>query len=85
MKIRRIGSAFITNRNRLLVFTQPENPDYAALVPGGTVEAHETPEHGVMREVREETGLENVRIAGFLGMYKLDGRLFQPIIMGTRP
>ena len=70
MKIRRIASAFITNRNRLLIFTQPENPDHAALVPGGTVEAHETPEEGVMREVQEETGLENVRLAGFLGKYE---------------
>lgn len=70
VKIRRLGVAFITNGNRLLVFTQPENPGAEALVPGGTVEEHEAPEEGVMREAWEETGLEDLRLATSLGMYE---------------
>lgn len=37
------------------------------MLPKGTIEAGETPEAVALREVREETGLSNVRIVGDLG------------------
>jgi len=37
------------------------------MLPKGTIEAGETPEAVALREVREETGLSNVRVVGDLG------------------
>lgn len=37
-------------------------------IPGGFLEAGEHPEHGAIRELLEETGLE-IRLNGLLGMY----------------
>src|SRR3990170_2753698 len=37
------------------------------MLPKGTIETGETPEAVALREVREETGLSNVRVAGDLG------------------
>ncbi len=37
-------------------------------IPGGFLEAEEHPEHGAVREVREETGLR-VRLGGLFGVY----------------
>jgi 8-oxo-dGTP pyrophosphatase MutT (NUDIX family) len=39
--------------------------------PGGAVEAHEAPEDAVVREVKEETGLD-VAVDHLIGLYRLD-------------
>jgi 8-oxo-dGTP pyrophosphatase MutT (NUDIX family) len=59
--------AYITHAGRLLVFRQPESPEAGIQVPGGTVEAGEDPATAVLREAREETGLEDLAVAAFLG------------------
>lgn len=48
----------------LLLF---EHPYAGVQIPAGTVEAHETPEQAVLREVAEETGLTDVTIRVYLG------------------
>jgi 8-oxo-dGTP diphosphatase len=54
------------NEGRLLVSRRPDNGYYN--LPGGGVESHESPQAGLVREVREETGLE-VKIKRLIGVY----------------
>ena len=49
--------AYITNRQWLLLFTHLNAPEAGIQVPAGTIEAGESPEEAVLREVFEETGL----------------------------
>lgn len=59
--------AYVTHRGRLLLFRHPDSPDAGVQVPAGTVEEGEDPEAAALREAREETGLDGLAIAGFLG------------------
>jgi 8-oxo-dGTP pyrophosphatase MutT (NUDIX family) len=43
---------------QILAFTQ-DGPDSGVQVPGGGIEAHETPMEGMRREVLEEAGLKD--------------------------
>jgi len=69
-------TAFIIRRNHahseLLVFA---HPTAGIQVPAGTVEEGETFEYAVLREVHEETGLEQVRLVKMLveSSYSLKG------------
>ncbi|MBI5931684.1 MAG: NUDIX domain-containing protein [Chloroflexi bacterium] len=65
---KRKAFAYITHQNRLLVFEHADYPDAGIQVPAGSIEPDETPEQGVMREAFEETGLEGLVMAEFLGM-----------------
>lgn len=66
--------AYITHGNRLLVFRQPDFPEAGIQVPGGSVEPGEALEAAVLREAREETGLDGLRLVRFLGVREFDGR-----------
>ena len=59
--------AYITNRNRLLVFIHPFAPEAGIQVPAGTIKANERPEEAVLREAFEETGLSGLVVDTFLG------------------
>ncbi len=65
--------AYITKGDKLLVFEQPDPQTGVPLseagiqVPGGTVEKEENIKTAVIREVLEETGLENAILLSFLG------------------
>ena len=72
MNRRRRAYAYITSRNRLLVFVQPDFPDAGIQVPAGTVQPEEEPAAAVMREAEEETGLVNLEFIGFLGKIERD-------------
>jgi 8-oxo-dGTP pyrophosphatase MutT (NUDIX family) len=52
-------TGFVTRGRELLVF---RHPTAGVQLPAGTVEAGETPEAAVLREVREEAGLVETRI-----------------------
>jgi ADP-ribose pyrophosphatase YjhB (NUDIX family) len=62
--------AYITKNDKLLVFLHPNSPEAGLQVPAGTVNEDESLERAVMREVQEETGLDEIRISSFLGQSK---------------
>ncbi len=61
------ATAYITRGPLLLVFDHVEYPDQAPQVPAGTMEPGETPSQAVLREAREETGLDDLQISRYLG------------------
>lgn len=68
--------AYITRGERLLVFDQPGATYAGFQVPAGTLEEGESPAQGALREAREETGLEALRVEQFLGQARRDMRDF---------
>ena len=72
MERKRKVFAYITHRSRLLVFTHPDSPEAGIQVPAGTLRSGEAPEHRVMREAREETGLGSLVLGEFLGTQEYD-------------
>jgi len=59
--------SYITHEGSLLVFRQPDFPDAGIQVPGGSVETGEALEAAALREAREETGLTELVVQGYLG------------------
>jgi 8-oxo-dGTP diphosphatase len=59
--------AYITNKNRLLVFRHTDFPEAGVQVPAGTVRINEDLPAAVLREAQEETGLEYLEIKAYLG------------------
>jgi ADP-ribose pyrophosphatase YjhB (NUDIX family) len=59
--------AYVTHRNRLLVFRHTDFPEAGIHVPAGTVLKEEGLEAAVLREAEEETGLGDLRINSYLG------------------
>jgi 8-oxo-dGTP diphosphatase len=64
--------AYITQGDQLLVFRHTEFPEAGIQVPAGTIEPGESREDAVLREVREETGLEELTVCSFLGTADVD-------------
>jgi 8-oxo-dGTP pyrophosphatase MutT (NUDIX family) len=64
--------AYITREDHLLVFSHPHHPEAGIQVPAGTIEPGESPEDAVLREAREETGLQSLEIRAFLGVQEQD-------------
>lgn len=58
--------AYVTKGERLLVFRHVD-VDAGIQAPAGTLEAGESPAAGVLREAREETGIDSLAIRRFLG------------------
>jgi 8-oxo-dGTP diphosphatase len=72
-RIRHRAYAYITNRSRLLVFRHVDAPEAGLQVPAGTIEPGESPDHAVLREAREETGLgELLVVVSFLARDERD-------------
>ncbi|MDX1689345.1 MAG: NUDIX domain-containing protein [Candidatus Promineifilaceae bacterium] len=67
MKTIQKAVAYITCREHLLVFRQPESPEAGIQVPAGTIEPDESPARAVLREAHEETGLDDLAIRTSLG------------------
>lgn len=51
------GALFFNSKNELLI-VKPNYRDDGWLVPGGTIDAMESPHDGCVREIKEEIGLE---------------------------
>jgi 8-oxo-dGTP pyrophosphatase MutT (NUDIX family) len=66
--------AYVTRGDALLVFAQPASPSAGEQVPAGTIEPGEDPMHAVMREIREETGLERISTPALLAIHECDLR-----------
>lgn len=64
--------AYITQGERLLVFSHPYEPEAGIQVPGGSVEPDESPEQAVLREAQEETALSDLTIVSKLGEQVID-------------
>ena len=64
--------AYITYGDKLLVFSHTCYPEAGIQVPAGTVEEGEPLDEAVLREAREETGLEGLRIQSYLGVREYD-------------
>lgn len=64
--------AYITQGDRLLVFSHPHHPEAGLQVPGGTIEEGETPLAAVLREAHEETGLTDLTVRSYLGVREYD-------------
>lgn len=68
--------AYIVKDGRIVVLRHPDLAwDETGLqVPAGTVKPGELPEHAVLREASEETGLGGLRIVQYLGTGEYDMR-----------
>jgi len=64
--------AYITCEDQLLIFKHTRFPEAGIQVPGGTVEENETAPEAVLREAREETGLDDLMLLSYLGMHPFD-------------
>jgi 8-oxo-dGTP diphosphatase len=71
-RARQTAIAYITHGDRLLVFRHTQFPEAGIQVPAGTVEPGESPQGAVLREVGEESGLEDVEVCAFLGECEFD-------------
>jgi 8-oxo-dGTP pyrophosphatase MutT (NUDIX family) len=60
---------YLTWRDRLLAFTQPKFPEAGVQVIAGTIAQDETPVAAALRELREESGVDDAQVVRVLGNY----------------
>lgn len=72
MSIRKRVFTYITFTDQLLVLDHVHYPDLFRQIPGGTIEAGESPAEVAMREAEEETGLLGLKLKSFLGDFGKD-------------
>lgn len=65
--LRRKVVAYIVHKGKLLVFRHRDFPAAGIQVPGGTIKTGETPETAILRDAREETGLEGLQVIRMVG------------------
>ena len=74
--VRKRVVAYITRGAELLVFEHGGTTQ----VPAGRIDAHESLEEGLVREIEEETGLTDVRVVGELADAEEFARIFGPAV-----
>ncbi len=60
-------TAYITCNQHLLVFRHVDHPEAGIQVPAGSVDRGETLDEAVLREAKEESGLEDLYLKAYLG------------------
>lgn len=73
---------FRNARGEVLLLRHVFRDRYPWGLPGGFLKAGETPEQGVVRELREETGLD-VAVSGVAGINLISPRHMEVIVIGT--
>lgn len=64
------SAAFLRNKDEYLIIKRAHQPQKGHWdVPGGFVEYDENAEESLLREIKEETNLKNVKIASFVGAF----------------
>ena len=69
MSVKGKALAYVTRGEELLVFRHRDFPEAGLQIPAGTIEDGEEPEQAALRELREESGLTDVRMVGLVGRY----------------
>jgi 8-oxo-dGTP pyrophosphatase MutT (NUDIX family) len=59
--------AYITYQSKLLIFRHVGDPESGLQVPAGTIKPGEHPDMAALREAEEETGLQGLVLASYLG------------------
>ncbi|MEV6110469.1 NUDIX domain-containing protein [Streptomyces sp. NPDC051940] len=77
-----VAGAVVREDGRLLAIKRADNGTWEP--PGGVLELDETPEHGVQREVWEETGVK-VEVEELTGVYKNMTRGIIALVFRCRP
>ncbi|MET9347316.1 NUDIX hydrolase [Streptomyces termitum] len=77
-----VAGAVVRQDGRLLAIRRADNGTWE--LPGGVLELDETPQEGVVREVREETGVE-VEAEELTGVYKNTARGIVALVFRCRP
>jgi 8-oxo-dGTP diphosphatase len=79
-----VGAVVVRGDGAILLVRRGRPPGLGEwTLPGGKVERGETPSEAIVRELREETGLD-VRVTATLGTVLLDTREFSYAIQGHR-
>ena len=77
-----VAGIVVRDDGRILVIQRRDNQQWEP--PGGVLELNETFEHGVRREVREETGVD-VEVERLTGVYKNMRRNVVALVFRCRP
>ncbi|MEU6732782.1 NUDIX domain-containing protein [Streptomyces physcomitrii] len=77
-----VAGAVVREDGRLLAIRRADNGNWE--LPGGVLELTETPEDGVRREVREETGI-HIEVDRLTGVYKNTTRGIVALVFRCKP
>ena len=71
----KVTAAILERNGKVLICKRPDNKNLGGLweFPGGKIEAEESPEDCLKRELQEELGIEKAAIGEYVGTYHCHG------------